>query len=113
MGAARLRARLCLACQPEAGQRHARETDAKFLQCRAARDRLGQALGEFIEFVVHSFSFVFGRPWFAVAVVHVLVQHGLLPLTTGNPEKPYSEVVVITPLQSLNSLSVGNIVARL
>src|SRR5262245_33836476 len=30
-----------------------READAEFLQRRAARDRLGDALGEFIESVVH------------------------------------------------------------
>ena len=28
--------------------------DAEFLQRRAARDRLGEALGEFIELVVHN-----------------------------------------------------------
>jgi len=39
--------------QPKAGQRHARQSDAEFLQRPAARDRLGYALGEFIEFVVH------------------------------------------------------------
>ena len=36
---------LCSARQPETGQRHASESDAKFLQRRAARDRLGQAFG--------------------------------------------------------------------
>jgi len=41
--------------QPEAGQRHAGETEAKLLERRAARDRLGYALREFIEFVVHTF----------------------------------------------------------
>src|SRR2546430_14818049 len=45
--------------QPEAGQRHARESDAEFLQRCATRDRLGQALGEFIELIVHVFPFVF------------------------------------------------------
>jgi len=43
--------------QPEAGQRHAGEADAEFLQRCAARDGLGQALGEFIELVVHTFPF--------------------------------------------------------
>jgi hypothetical protein len=43
--------------QPEAGQRHAGKTDAELLQRRAARDRLGQPLGEFIELVVHVFPF--------------------------------------------------------
>src|SRR5205814_5126668 len=46
--------------QPEAGECHAGEADAEFLQRRAAGDRLGQVLGEFIELVVHSFSF---RVW--------------------------------------------------
>ena len=40
-------------CKPETGQRHTREADTEFLQRRAARDRLGHALGEFIELVVH------------------------------------------------------------
>ena len=46
--------------QPEAGQRHAGEADAEFLQRRAARDGLGQALGQFIELVVHNVPFSFG-----------------------------------------------------
>ena len=44
--------------QPEARQRHAGEADAEFLQRRAPRDRLGQAPGEFIEFVAHTFPFI-------------------------------------------------------
>jgi len=44
--------------KPDAGQRHAGQAEAEFLQSRAACDRLGQALGEFIEFVVHSLNFV-------------------------------------------------------
>ena len=52
---ARCRARLCLICQAEAGQRHASEADAEFLQRPASRNGLGQALGEFIELVVHTF----------------------------------------------------------
>ena len=51
---AALRPRLRLVRQPEADQRHAGEADAEFLQRRAARDRLGQTLGEFIELVVHN-----------------------------------------------------------
>jgi len=43
--------------QPEAGQRHPREADAEFLQRCAAGDGLGKALGEFIEFIVHTFPF--------------------------------------------------------
>jgi len=45
--------------KPQAGQRHAGEADAEFLQRRASRDRLGEALGEFIELVVHTFPFAF------------------------------------------------------
>ena len=47
--------------QPEAGQRHAREADSEFLQRRAARNGLSQALCQFIELVVHIFSFVAAR----------------------------------------------------
>jgi hypothetical protein len=56
--------------QPEAGQRHAGETDAEFLERRAARDRLGQAFGEFIEFVIHTFPFVL---WFSVEILGSVV----------------------------------------
>jgi hypothetical protein len=45
--------------QPEAGQRHAGETEAEPLQRRAARDGMGHVLGEFIEFGIHVFRFVF------------------------------------------------------
>ena len=45
-------------CQPEAGQRHACQAEAEFPERLPARDRLGQAFGEFIEFVVHTFPFV-------------------------------------------------------
>jgi hypothetical protein len=44
--------------QPEARQRHASDAEAEFLQRRAARDGLGQALGELIELVVHGFPFI-------------------------------------------------------
>jgi hypothetical protein len=49
--------RLGLICQPEAGQRHAREAEAEFLHRRAARDRPSDTFYEFIELVVHSSSF--------------------------------------------------------
>jgi hypothetical protein len=51
---------LCLRIvrQAQRGQRDARETDAEFLQRAAARDGLGQAFGEFIEFVVHNSPFL-------------------------------------------------------
>jgi hypothetical protein len=39
-------------------QCHARETDAEFLQRRAARDGLSQTLCEFIELVVHTIPIV-------------------------------------------------------
>jgi hypothetical protein len=58
---------VCSVCQPEAGERHAGEADAEFLQRRAPRDRLGHAFGEFIEFVVHIFPshvVVCGCLWF-------------------------------------------------
>jgi hypothetical protein len=58
-------ARLAPACgcyrpfgQPKARQRHTSEADPEFLQRRAARDRLGHAPGEFIEFIVHLFPSV-------------------------------------------------------
>jgi hypothetical protein len=44
--------------QPEARQSHPSQPDAEFLQRLSARDRLSHALGEFIEFVVHSLNFV-------------------------------------------------------
>src|SRR5437773_2674913 len=50
----------CHVRQPEAGRRHAGQAGAEFLQRCAARDRLRQALGEFIELVVHVFPFSFG-----------------------------------------------------
>jgi hypothetical protein len=58
--------RVCLrpARQPERRQRHAGKADAEFLQRPAARDRLGQALGEFIELVMH----VVFRFWSVVSV---------------------------------------------
>jgi hypothetical protein len=40
-------------------QRHARETNAEFLQRRAARDGLSQTLCEFIEFVLHNLVCLF------------------------------------------------------
>ena len=43
----------------QAGERHAGETDAKFLQRRAARDGLGYALSKFVELVAHSFALSF------------------------------------------------------
>jgi hypothetical protein len=58
--------RVGLISQPETGQRHASQADAEFLQRRAPRDRLSHALGEFVEFVVHVFSFRF---WFVYSSV--------------------------------------------
>src|SRR5439155_14628279 len=49
------RSRLRAPCQPQRGDREAREADAEFLERRAARNGLGQALGQFIELVVHNF----------------------------------------------------------
>jgi hypothetical protein len=45
-------------CQAEAGQRHAGQADAKFLQRLPPRCCLSQLLGQFIEFVIHTFPFV-------------------------------------------------------
>src|SRR5262245_14448510 len=61
----------CFARQSEAGQRHAREADAEFLQRSAPRDRLGHALGEFIELVVHVFSFRFVGLGLTHQAIHV------------------------------------------
>jgi hypothetical protein len=44
--------------QPEAGERHARQAGPELLECGTAGDGLGEAFGEFIEFVVHGFVFV-------------------------------------------------------
>jgi len=43
--------------QAEAGQHHARQTEAEFLQRLPPGDGLGHAFGQFIEFVVHSGPF--------------------------------------------------------
>ena len=51
-------ASLGLVREPERGQRHSHKSDAEFLQRRAPRDGLGQALGQLIEFVVHNFLFI-------------------------------------------------------
>ena len=40
--------------ESETGQRHAREANAKLLQRGAARGRLGQVFGKFIELAGHS-----------------------------------------------------------
>src|SRR5437867_3276714 len=57
---------------PETGQRHAGEAYAEFLQRRATRDRLGHVLGEFIELVVHDFSFDFVFFLFCMSGCHCL-----------------------------------------
>ena len=54
---ARLFGRLRFVREAEAGQRHARHAKAEFFQRLPARNGLGHALGQFIEFVVHSFPF--------------------------------------------------------
>jgi hypothetical protein len=48
---------ISLVRQPDAGQRHAGEARAEFLHRLPARDRLGEALCQFIEFIVHAFPF--------------------------------------------------------
>lgn len=49
---------LRIVCPPERSQREGSEADTESLQCRAAWDRSGHGFGQFIEFVVHNFSFV-------------------------------------------------------
>jgi hypothetical protein len=44
--------------EPEAGQRHGGQADSEFLQRLPPGDGLGHSLGQFIEFVVHTFPFV-------------------------------------------------------
>ena len=51
-------ASLGLVRETERGKRDTRETEAESLQCRAPRDGLGQAFGQFIKLVVHNFPFV-------------------------------------------------------
>ena len=50
---------VCLV-ESELGQRHTRKADTESFQRRPAGDGLGQTLCEFIEFVIHNFSFVLG-----------------------------------------------------
>src|SRR5437773_220748 len=61
---AALLASLRFARQPQRGQRDSRETGAEFLQRASPRDGLGQAFGQFIEFVVHNFPFILVWFWF-------------------------------------------------
>jgi len=51
----------CRSRTPESHRRQheTRQACAEAPQCLTARDGLGQALGQFIEFVVHNFPFVF------------------------------------------------------
>jgi hypothetical protein len=51
-------ARLCSIRQSEAGQRQANQAGTEFLKRLPPRGGLGQTLGQFIKFVVHSFPFV-------------------------------------------------------
>jgi len=53
-----IRVRVGFVSQPQGGEHNTSEADAEFLQHPAPRDGLGQALGRFIEFVVHDFPFV-------------------------------------------------------
>src|SRR5438093_1386490 len=77
--------RLVQRTQPRSGPpplRGRRRISAEFLQCRAARDRLGQALGEFIGLVVHTFLFV----WLFVLFSNSDVQGLMTEPTTGSYE---------------------------
>src|SRR5437867_10315683 len=48
----------CVHCCSAKPARTAGRSEAEFLQSPAPRDGLGQALGQFIEFVMHNFPFV-------------------------------------------------------
>ena len=72
--------------QPDAGQRHASEADSEFLQRCAARDRLGEAFGEFIELVLHTFPFVCGRPIARLESFMFWFSMGCYPLQQENWE---------------------------
>jgi hypothetical protein len=52
---------ICLVRQPEGGQRHAGQPNAESLQRLPPRYGLGQSFGQFIEFIIHNFPFVFVR----------------------------------------------------
>src|SRR2546422_422380 len=52
-----------------------RKADAEFLQRATARYRLGQALSQLIEFVVHNFSFL----WLVVVLFSALLKVDRLP----------------------------------
>src|SRR6185295_14817922 len=79
-----------------AGERKTHEADAEFLQRPAPRDGLGQVLGQFIEFVVHNFSFV-------LAVVdHGLTGEILIPAGTT---APFTIRVLFSGVPSSGSLS--------
>jgi hypothetical protein len=80
-----LRCGLCLVGQAEAGQHHAGEAGAEFLESCTAGDRLGQTLREFIELVVHTFPFVL--VWFVI-VVWFEALLGKSVKREGNPAMP-------------------------
>jgi hypothetical protein len=44
-------------CEPEAGQRHAGQAEAEFLERLPAGHGLGHVFGQFIEFDSHTFPF--------------------------------------------------------
>jgi hypothetical protein len=50
--------RACRVGQPQRSNHNPGETDTEFLQRATACDRLGHALGEFIEFVLHNNLFL-------------------------------------------------------
>jgi hypothetical protein len=53
-------ARLGSVGQPEAGQRQTGQAQAEFFQRLPTGSGLGHSRGQFIEFVIHNFPFVFG-----------------------------------------------------
>jgi hypothetical protein len=61
---ARHASRIRPACQPEAGQRYAGQADAELLERLPPGGCLGQCLGQFIEFAIHTFPFILLLPLF-------------------------------------------------
>ena len=96
--------------QPEAGQRHPGEAEAEFLQRRAARDRLGQTLGEFIELVVHNFLSFLLWAAFALGCFLLLVHNWPSFLTTGKRGNPYRISLATRPARDGLSQALGEFI---
>jgi len=79
--------------QPKTSQRHTSNPNAKFLQRRPPRNRLGQVFCKFIELVVHTFLFVLGNS-------RLLVYFGV----TTRPFKVHATVPVVGEVNMTTSL---------